>query len=60
MAPDISLPKDIDVTDELEEDLAELAEEVGAVEVEDRWDDLGLEKFTKEAATGGSGNAESS
>ena len=46
--------------DDLEEDLAELGEEAGTIEVEDRWDDLGLEKFIKESTTGGNGGAEAS
>ena len=44
---EISLPKE-DIADELDEDLADLAEEIGAVDAEEKWDDLGLEKFTKE------------
>ena len=44
---EISLPKE-DNTDELDEDLAELAEEADALEAEEKWEDLGLEKFTKE------------
>ena len=44
---EISLPKE-DIADELDEDLADFAEEIGAIEAEEKWDDLGLEKFTKE------------
>ena len=44
---EISLPKE-DMTDELDEDLADFANESGTLEAEEKWEDLGLEKFTKE------------
>lgn len=47
---EISLPKE-NVGDEMDEDLADLAEELSQVEAEEKWDDLGLEKFNKESSS---------